>query len=42
VYETFQFEVWLAANNKMIQKQNWDLIRQSYWDKYRIVPAIQG
>jgi len=42
VYEPFRFEVWLAANNKKIQKKYWNLIRERSWDKYRVVPAIQG
>jgi hypothetical protein len=42
VYETFRFEVWLAANNKKTQEQYWNLVRESGWEKYRIVPAIQG
>lgn len=42
VYATFRFEIWLAANNKKIQEKFWNLIRESGWEKYRIVPAIQG
>jgi hypothetical protein len=42
VYETFRFEVWLAANNKKIQEQYWNIVRESGWDKFRIVPSIQG
>lgn len=42
VYESFRFEVWLAANNKKIQEENWQLIKASGWDKYRLVPAVQG
>ncbi len=42
VYETFRFEVWLAANNKKIQEEYWQMIKASGWDKYRLVPAIQG
>jgi len=42
VFETFRFEVWLAANNKKTQEKYWNIIRESGWDKYRVVPAIQG
>lgn len=42
VYETFRFEVWLAAVNKKIQTDYWHQIKQSGWNKYRIVPSTQG
>jgi hypothetical protein len=42
VYETFRFEVWLAAQNKQVQNQYWKLFKESNWKKYRIVPATQG
>jgi hypothetical protein len=42
VYENFRFEVWLAANNKKIQEDYWQLIKTSGWDKYTLVPAVQG
>ena len=42
VYETFRFEVWLPASNKKIQEEYWQLIKTSCWDKYRLVPEIQG
>ena len=42
VYETFRFEVWLAAANKRVQAQYWELIKESGWDKYHIVPATAG
>jgi hypothetical protein len=42
VYEPFRFEIWLAANNKKIQEKYWNLIRERSWDKYHVVPAIQG
>jgi hypothetical protein len=42
VYETFRFEVWLAANNKKVQKKYWNLVRECGWEKFRVAPAIQG
>lgn len=42
VYETFRFEVWLAAVNKKIQTDYWHQLKQSGWNKYRIVPSTQG
>lgn len=42
VHETFRFEVWLAAYNKQVQAQYWKRIKESGWDKYRLVPTTQG
>lgn len=42
VYETFRFEVWLAAANKQVQSKYWELIKENGWDKYRLVPTIKG
>ncbi len=42
VYETFRFEIWLAAVNKKVQLQYWNLIKASGWKKYRLVPSTQG
>lgn len=42
VYENFRFEVWLAANNKKIQEEYWQLIKTSGREKYHLVPAVQG
>ena len=42
VYDTFRFEVWLAAANKQVQAKYWELIKESGWDKYRLVPTVKG
>lgn len=42
LHEEFRFEVWLAAYNKQVQTQYWKLIKDSGWDKYRLVPSTQG
>lgn len=42
VYETFRFEVWLAAVNKKVQMQYWNLIKASGWDRYHLVPSTRG
>ena len=42
VYETFRFEVWLAASNKQVQAKYWKIIKESSWNKYRLVPTIKG
>lgn len=42
VHEKFRFEAWLAAYNKDIQAEYWQLFSQKGWDKYQIVPSIEG
>ncbi len=42
VYQTFRFEVWLAAVNKQVQSSYWKLIRESGWKKYALVPSTKG
>ena len=42
VHGTFRFEVWLAASNKKVQSKYWELIKDSGWDVYRLVPTIKG
>jgi hypothetical protein len=42
LHEAFRFEVWLSAVNKQIQKQYWQLIKESDWNKYPIVPPGKG
>jgi hypothetical protein len=41
-YDRFRFEVWLAGYNKQVQKKYWELFKESGWDKYRLVPSIEG
>jgi hypothetical protein len=41
-YETFRFEVWLAAVNKTVQKEYWEKIKASGWSKYPPVATITG
>jgi hypothetical protein len=42
IHETCQFEVWLAASNKQVQSEYWKLIKDSGWEKYRLVPSVKG
>lgn len=42
VYDTFRFEIWLAASNKQIQSKYWELIKESGWDMYHLVRSIEG
>ena len=39
VYETFSFEVWLAAKNKKIQNEYRQIFADSGWNKYPITAA---
>ena len=42
VHQEFCFEVWLAGVNKKVQREVWQLIKDSGWNKYRLVPSTQG
>ncbi|HAV77390.1 MAG TPA: hypothetical protein DCX53_08555 [Anaerolineae bacterium] len=37
-YETFRFEVWLSGANRQVLEKYWTLIKESGWNKYRLVP----
>ncbi|MBI5034752.1 MAG: hypothetical protein HZB51_29875 [Chloroflexi bacterium] len=40
-YDAFRFEAWLAARNRKIQRQYWELCKDSHWAEYRVVmPAV--
>jgi len=41
-YEEFRFEIWLSANNKKVQKEYWEIIKERKLDKYKIVASVQG
>ncbi|MFC2035631.1 DUF7000 family protein [Chloroflexota bacterium] len=41
-YDQFRFEAWLAGYNKNIQKQYWELIKESDWKEYHVVPTTRG
>lgn len=42
IHETCQFEAWLFGVNKQVQKQYWQLIKDSGWDQYPLVATIRG
>ena len=42
LYDPFRFEIWLAGANKQVQEKYWELIKESGWNKYHVVPTIQG
>ncbi len=40
-YEPFGFEVWLAARNRKVQRQYWELLFRSGYRKYQLIePAV--
>ncbi len=41
-YEAFRFEAWLAARNRKVQRQYWELFQDSQWTKYSIVTPAEG
>ena len=41
-YESFGFEVWLAARNRKIQKQYWKLFLDADYKKHRLVEPAAG
>lgn len=42
IHETCRFEVWLSAVNKQVQAEYWQMINDSGWSTYRLVPSVQG
>ncbi len=41
-YDSFRFEVWLSGSNKQVQSKYWKLFRENSWDRYHIVPSLEG
>ena len=41
-YDAFRFEVWLSAVNKQVLAEYLNLIKQSGWKKYHLVPSLEG
>jgi len=41
-YAPFRFEVWLAARNRKIQRQVWELLKDVRLEGYRIVEPAEG
>ncbi len=39
-HQDLRFEVWLAGQNKQIQKQYWEIFKDSDWHKYHIPSTI--
>ncbi len=38
----FRFEAWLSARNRPIQRQYWELFKNSPWEQYRVVTPAAG
>jgi hypothetical protein len=41
-YSAFRFEAWLAARNRKIQKQYWELVKKGRWPDYRVMRPGKG
>ncbi len=41
-YDAFRFEAWLAAGNRQVQRQYWELFKDSQWPNYRVVAPAKG
>lgn len=40
-YEAFRIEAWLAGRNRKVQRQYWEIFKDSHWDSYRVTaPAV--
>lgn len=42
LHNTFQFELWLAGNNKSFQSKYVKLLRENNWKKYPIAASTKG
>jgi hypothetical protein len=41
-YDAFRFEAWLSARNRKVQKEYWELFKDSHWAEYRVVAPAGG
>lgn len=41
-YDAFRFEAWLAASNRKVQREYWELFKDSQWPAYRVVAPAPG
>jgi hypothetical protein len=41
-YNAFRFEAWLAARNRVVQRQYWEVFKDSQWPEYRVVAPAKG
>ena len=40
-HPNMRFEVWLAGQNRQVQKQYWEIFKGSDWNKYRIPETVK-
>lgn len=41
-YEAFRFEVWLSGANRQVQREYWELFKDSRWANYRVITPAKG
>jgi len=41
-YEVFRFEAWLAGRSRKVQRQYWELFKNSQWPEYRVATPAKG
>lgn len=41
-YEAFQFEAWLVARNRQVQRRYWEIVREADWGDCRVTPPGPG
>jgi hypothetical protein len=41
-YDAFRFEAWLAARNRKVQRQYWEIFKDSHWPEYRVLAPATG
>jgi hypothetical protein len=42
LHEQFRFEVWLAAKNKRVQTEYWEMFKESDWHQYQVISTTKG
>lgn len=42
IHDTATFEIWLAGYNKGVQRQYWEVFKESNWNKYHLAPTAKG
>jgi hypothetical protein len=42
LHDELRFDVWLSGVNRQVQTKYWNLIKESDWNKYHMVPTGKG
>jgi hypothetical protein len=42
LYDEFRFDAWLSGGNRQVQEKYWRKIKETGWDRHRVVPVIEG